>query len=511
MFFAKKYFLKMGLSGHAVVPCALRFEAAEYTKPKRARYTFDIVTTGFVFMGKVQESSTNGKQQAGQWGRALGADLGTWVGCLLVLTMTPLLVLYFYVAAFGYEASLLGPIQGILSGTLTFGDLWEQLPAPSASAFIVAGVWLAIQVVLAIVPDVLHKMIASYRGGMSLGAVTPAGNQLWYNINGLQAWLVSQVLFLAGALWFGWFSPTVIFDHFGGLLIVANLLGFSLALFVYIKAFLFPSHPEDRKWSGSLLYDFFMGIELNPRVGPIDFKLFFNGRPGIVAWTLINLSFAFAQYSRYGHVTNSMILVNLLHGLYVVYFFWKESWYLNTIDISHDHFGWMLAWGDSVWLPYMYTLQGLFLVIHPVELSTPYALFVLGFGLVGFWIFLSANNQKDRFRRLDGATLIWGSKPDYIAAEYTTQDGGKRQSKLLLSGWWGVGRHMNYTGDLMLSLAYSLACGFTHLFPYFYIIFMTILLVHRCLRDEDRCLQKYGKAWEQYCAKVPYRLIPGIF
>lgn len=56
-----------------------------------------------------------------------------------------------------------------------------------------------------------------------------------------------------------------------------------------------------------------MGIEFNPRIGKwFDFKLFFNGRPGIVAWTLINLSFAAKQRELYGYVTNSMVLVNVL-------------------------------------------------------------------------------------------------------------------------------------------------------------------------------------------------------
>ena len=56
-----------------------------------------------------------------------------------------------------------------------------------------------------------------------------------------------------------------------------------------------------------------MGVEFNPRIGKwFDFKLFFNGRPGIVAWTLINLSFAAKQQELYGHVTNSMVLVNVL-------------------------------------------------------------------------------------------------------------------------------------------------------------------------------------------------------
>jgi 7-dehydrocholesterol reductase len=97
-----------------------------------------------------------------------------------------------------------------------------------------------------------------------------------------------------------------------------------------------------------------------------DFKLFHNGRPGIVAWTLIDLSMAAAQYQLHGQVTNSMMLVTWLHAVYVVDFFYNENWYLRTIDIAHDHFGFYLAWGDSAWLPVMYTLQAVYLVYNPV-------------------------------------------------------------------------------------------------------------------------------------------------
>ena len=86
--------------------------------------------------------------------------------------------------------------------------------------------------------------------------------------------------------------------------------------------------------------------------------------------------------------------------------------------------------------------------------------------------------------------------------------GEQRESLLLCSGWWGLSRHFNYVasplhasmspaerraarppadlhgdpvqGDLMMSLAFCLTCGVTHILPYFYIIYMTILLVHRC-------------------------------
>lgn len=155
--------------------------------------------------------------------------------------------------------------------------------------------------------------------------------------------------------------------------------------------------------------------------------------------------------------------------------------------------------------------QGLYLVYHPVQLSTPNAVGVLLLGLVGYYIFRMTNHQKDLFRRTDGRCLIWGKKPKAIECSYTSADGQKHRTKLLVSGFWGVARHFNYTGDLMGSLAYCLACGGGHLLPYFYIIYMTILLTHRCLRDEHRCANKYGRDWERYTAAVPYRLLPGIF
>lgn len=42
------------------------------------------------------------------------------------------------------------------------------------------------------------------------------------------------------------------------------------------------------------------------------FKFFFSVHPGIITWTLINLSFAAKQKELYGHVINLVILVNIL-------------------------------------------------------------------------------------------------------------------------------------------------------------------------------------------------------
>lgn len=137
--------------------------------------------------------------------------------------------------------------------------------------------------------------------------------------------MLTHAAFIVASLYFNLFPASIIHDNWGGILVATNVYGYFLSLFSYVKAHRFPSHPEDRKFSNSHIYNMFWGIEFNPRLGKFfDFKLFHNGRPGIIAWTLINFSFACAQYNKIGYVTNSMLLLNWLHLVYVVDFFYNE-------------------------------------------------------------------------------------------------------------------------------------------------------------------------------------------
>jgi len=205
-----------------------------------------------------------------------------------------------------------------------------------------------------------------------------------------------------------------------------------------------------------------------------------------------------------------MIAVHLLHLTYILDFFYHEGWYLRTIDIAHDHFGFYLAWGDTIFLPMMYTLQSLYLLYHPVHLSPLALLSVLFLGWSGYGVFRAVNNQKDRVRATKGRCSVWGSPAQCIEVHYTTMD-GPRSSLLLCSGFWGLSRHFNYVGDLMISSAMCLACGTQHLLPYFYIVYMTIVLLHRVERDQARCAAKYGLYWQEYCRRVPYKVLPYVY
>ena len=206
-----------------------------------------------------------------------------------------------------------------------------------------------------------------------------------------------------------------------------------------------------------------------------------------------------------------MLIVLALHTLYVVDFFFNEGWYLRTIDITHDHFGFMLAWGDSTFLPTFYTLQAQYLARYPTHLSNATALAILATGVSGYAIFRFANHQKDYVRSQNGEATLWGRPAAFIRCTYHTADGKEHQSILLTSGWWGLCRHSNYTADLILTWAMCATCGFTHILPWSYFFFMTTLLIHRAGRDEQRCRNKYGKKWDEYCNAVPYCLIPGVY
>ena len=403
----------------------------------------------------LKAAKTESEESAKNWGRSWDISFLTVIGCVFMLAFTPFLVLYFWLACDSFKCSVVAPVEIVQQKGFPY--LYENyFPKPTVFGFQLYYAWLSFQALL-------YTVLPAKIG---YGQMTPAGHTLPYVVNGLRAWIVTHAAFLIGSLYFGLFKASIIADNWGALMIAANSYGYFLTMFSYFKAIFFPSHPQDRKFSKSVVYDIFMGVEFNPRFGKyFDFKLFHNGRPGIVAWTLINLSFAAAQYNSIGYVTNSMILLNILHATYVLDFFFFEDWYLRTIDIAHDHFGFYLAWGDSVWLPYMYTLQSHFLLRNPIDLSTPYLCLVAGLGVIGYYIFRTVNNQKDLVRSTKGDCMIWGKPATFIKTSFKTTDGQVHESLLLTSGYWGISRHFNYVGDLLMSTAFCMTCGAGYILP----------------------------------------------
>ena len=170
------------------------------------------------------------------------------------------------------------------------------------------------------------------------------------------------------------------------------------------------------------------------------------------------------------------------------------------MDITTDGFGFMLCFGDLTWVPFTYTLQARYLVSHDPALSLP-VLAVIACGCaVGYWAFRGSNGEKDAFRTDP-------SSPRVAHLETITTKTGR---KLIVSGWWGAARKINYSADWLMGVSWCATCGGGSIIPYFYAIYFGILLIHRAWRDDHACSHKYGKDWERYKKKVPYVFIPGV-
>lgn len=176
-----------------------------------------------------------------------------------------------------------------------------------------------------------------------------------------------------------------------------------------------------------------------------------------------------------------------------------------------DRAGYYICWGCLVWVPCFYTYNMYYLVKHEPVASNTLAFYSGLFGtlsiLANYWV----DAQKLAFRSApDGKCVIWGNPARFIRARYRDTTGRERNSYLLVSGMWGAARHLNYTFEIALSLFWCLPGLGLGIKPFFFAIFITIFLLHRTYRDEEKCRNKYGKYWEEYCERVPYRLIPNV-
>jgi Ergosterol biosynthesis ERG4/ERG24 family len=56
---------------------------------------------------------------------------------------------------------------------------------------------------------------------------------------------------------------------------------------------------------------------------------------GLINWLLFDIAFLAKQYDRYGFVTDSMWLVVIFQGFYVIDALWFEEAFLSTMDVAY--------------------------------------------------------------------------------------------------------------------------------------------------------------------------------
>ena len=224
-----------------------------------------------------------------------------------MMVLFPLMMYYFWIGQTYYDGHI--PLrakgQSILGFIRHLSNLVYNGAFPSLRAWTMYWTFLIFQAICYILlPGVTVK-----------GKPLPheGGKQLTYHCSGLWSFYVTNVV--AAVLHFSrFFKLYTIIDEFGPIMSVAIISGFLVSIIAYSSAVY---RGRTHRMTGHLMYDFFMGAELNPRMfGILDFKMFFEVRLPWYILYLLSLGAAARQYEQLGYVSGEMGFLVMAHWLY---------------------------------------------------------------------------------------------------------------------------------------------------------------------------------------------------
>ena len=427
-------------------------------------------------------------------------EFGGPLGALFLILWSHYILFYFWYCSEKYHGQMVMPLS-LSTVQHHLGAFWDLLlvkGVPSATTWSAYAAFFVVQLVL-----------AAYVPGMTMYGVPidSKGTRLVYKCNGYLAYYICIFgAFLVHVL--GILPLTHFADHYGEYLVASMIISNLTTLFWYLYGiYTSPDLPR----TGNMVYDFFMGTVLYPRIGDVDIKMIAECRWSWLTLMILTLSCAVKQYEQLGYVTREMGVMLVAHWLYSNATVKGEHYIPCTWDMFHEKFGWMLNFWNITGVPFLYCFQSFYLLNNQKTAKDvlPYWFIVVVYVLlvISYYAFDTANSQKADYKvpglkRNTFPQLPWRSLPDPVRCIQTPK------GDLLVDGWYAYARKMQYTGDIGMALCWGLACGFKSPLPYFYCLFFVCMINHRQARDEIRCGEKYGTYWKLYTKAVPNVFFP---
>ncbi|MFW6355128.1 MAG: DUF1295 domain-containing protein [Spirochaetota bacterium] len=280
----------------------------------------------------------------------------------------------------------------------------------------------------------------------------------------------------------------------------ASLAGAS-TLGVVASVLIVAGAPRVRR---NALADFFLGRRFAPQFfgGRVDAKMFLY-LAGATMLALNILSFAAHNITVYGPSLPILLYSGLFFWFLVDYLVFEHV-HLYTYDLVAERVGFKLVFGCLTFYAYFYPV-GLWAVAHraPAAMGGVAATLVVIVFLAGWILARGANMQKYVFKRDPDRTFLGVIEPQAIS------DGERR---VLCSGFWGLSRHINYLGEVLMATGLTLALGYPGvLVAWLYPLYYVLLLATRQTDDDRRCREKYGPLWQEYEDRVPWKIVPGVY
>lgn len=260
-------------------------------------------------------------------------EFGGSLGAASLMVGFPVLMWYMWIGATYYDGKL--PMPETNQTWTEFGAHLVQLVYDGA--FPTAKAW-AIYWTFFILEAIMYCYMP---GVLSYGRPLrhEGGKKLPYYCSAYSSWYTT--IAIAATLHFiGWFPLYTLIDEFGPIMSVAIFSGFINSAIAYGQAIV---RGRTHRRTGYILYDFFMGIDLNPRIGILDFKMFYEVRIPWFILFFISLAVAARQYETYGYVSGEVAFLVMAHFLYSNACAKGEqliitSWYVEMIFVCLDIF-----------------------------------------------------------------------------------------------------------------------------------------------------------------------------
>ena len=320
------------------------------------------------------------------------------------------------------------------------------------------------------------------------------GEILNYRING------RYVLAASIILWFllGYFDivPYVWLYETRWLgLIGACAIGLAYSVFIVLR-----SPPTGRSFRADLWFGRSKDVQI--KNGFVDAKVWLY-LIGAVMLQLNVLSFAAFHLLNATSINPGFLLACAMLTWFCFDYLIFERIHLWTYDFIAERVGFKLGFGCLAFYPYFYSVSLWFIADLPNP-GLPAGLTIL-FGalfLCGWVLTRGSNMQKFLFKTEPGRKFLW------IIPE-ALSDGDHR---LLVNGFWGASRHINYLGEIIQAIAIALATGYFGIWiVWLYPLYYVALFLSRQAEDDKVCRAKYGALWDEYRTKVKYKIVPRLY
>ncbi|CAH2240122.1 jg6376 [Pararge aegeria aegeria] len=377
-------------------------------------------------------------------------------------------------------------------------------------------IWFNVQSTVFIVSNLLIQAIFLSIPVFGTKEVDDRGRKCYFNAL-FSSFCTLNVLF--GLDYYGILKNDSSLNSYLPMATVSYILAVILSLIMFLKSRKVDDNDLNPYGnSGYALYDFFIGREIQAVLLGVNVKLWIARVSNISTLFFSVLIFKHGIILQEKEIINNIsldelknvlnkvqfkptiLVYSMMQIIYALYFIMREKKVVATFYWHSEGLGYLQIVSSALY-PFFFTTISKYVADADIKMTTNALIAASTLFLLGVSIMVISNTIKYEFRKnpLQPSLMYLDSMPTFH---------GK---KLLVSNLWGIVRHPNYAGDILIHAALAIPGILSRqLIAAAPALITIVVLLHRCWRDHNRCRRRYGAAWQRYCKRVPSVIIPKI-